>query len=69
MFRTFHGIAFAVLSLAVAPLAAHPGHGRDGGSHEVAHYATEPDHVLPVAAAVLTGIAVAGGLAWARRKV
>ena len=59
----------ASLVLAVtSPALAHPGHGRDGGSHELTHYFTEPEHLAPVALAVLAGLASAGLVAWYRRK-
>ena len=49
----------AVLAIGVASVAsAHPGHGPDGGAFSVAHYLTEPLHVLG-AVSLLAG-AVAG---------
>lgn len=59
--------ALAVVSTTV-PAFAHPGHGRDGGSHELTHYFSEPVHLGPVGLAVLGGIAAAGLVAWVRRK-
>jgi hypothetical protein len=38
--------------LAAAPALAHPGHGLGGGSASWLHYATDPLHVAPLAAAV-----------------
>jgi len=57
-----------VAALAVAPVFAHPGHGADGGSHELTHYVTEPVHLAPLGLAALAGIAAAGIVAWVRRK-
>ncbi len=37
-----------LLGLTLIPVSvasAHPGHGTDGGSHEVGHYLSEPLHV------------------------
>ncbi|HEX6984403.1 MAG TPA: hypothetical protein VF170_03455 [Planctomycetaceae bacterium] len=60
---------FAALTLALtAPALAHPGHGRDGGSHELAHYFTEPEHLAPVGLAALAGVAAAAFVVWYRRK-
>lgn len=59
--------ALAVVS-STAPALAHPGHGADGGSHELTHYLTEPSHLAPLGLAALTGIAAAGIVAWVRRK-
>ena len=59
---------FATAALAAAPAFAHPGHGRDGGSHELAHYATEPDHLAPLALGALAAAAVGGWFAWSRRR-
>lgn len=65
-FRTL----LASLALALtAPAFAHPGHGRDGGSHELVHYFSEPEHLAPVAVATLAGVASAMVVAWLRRKV
>jgi hypothetical protein len=51
-------------ALAAAQAAAHPGHGARGGDFSLAHYLTEPLHVVTT---VLCILAVAGALAWARR--
>ncbi|MCC9644032.1 hypothetical protein LOC71_17250 [Rhodopirellula sp. JC740] len=53
MSRSLLGM-FAVL-ICAAPAFAHPGHGNSEG---VAHYATEPVHVLPM----MASIAVSGAL-------
>ncbi|MBA3312184.1 MAG: hypothetical protein M3552_13755 [Planctomycetota bacterium] len=58
---------FAVV-FASLPAFAHPGHGKDGGSNELVHYATEPVHVAPFAFAALAGVAAAALVAWFRRK-
>jgi len=61
---------FASLALALtAPAFAHPGHGKDGGSHELTHYFTEPEHLAPVGLAALAGVAAAAFVVWYRRKV
>jgi hypothetical protein len=52
----------------VVPALAHPGHGRDGGSHELTHYVTEPAHVGPVVLALVAGVAAAVFVIWYRRK-
>jgi hydrogenase/urease accessory protein HupE len=61
-------IALLLVVLAAMPAFAHPGHGKDGGSNSLAHYATEPVHVAPVVFAVLAGIATAGVIIWLRRR-
>ena len=43
--------------------------GKDGGSHELTHYFTEPEHLAPVALAALAGVAAAAFVVWYRRKV
>ena len=71
MARSF-GMRICYGTLAVvasaAPAFAHPGHGADGGSHELTHYVTEPVHLAPLGLAALAGIAAAGVVAWVRRK-
>ena len=63
-------VSFTVAIVLTAGSAfAHPGHGRDGGSHELTHYFSEPEHLGPVGLAVLGGVAAAGLVAWVRRKV
>ncbi len=58
----------AVIAIAVASVAsAHPGHGLDGGSSSVAHYWTEPLHVLGVVG--LLAAVVAGGWLLRRRRL
>ena len=54
--------------LLTSPLLAHPGHGTDGGSHEMTHYLTEPVHVAPLVVAALVGVVAAGVVAWYRRN-
>lgn len=61
-------MALLIVALAAVPAFAHPGHGRDGGSNSIMHYATEPVHVAPVVFAALAGIAVTGLIVWLRRK-
>ncbi len=61
------GLTALVVAL-TSPTFAHPGHGTDGGSHELTHYFTEPEHLAPVGLAVLAGVAAAGFVAWYRRK-
>lgn len=61
-------IALLVVALATLPAFAHPGHGRDGGSNSLTHYATEPVHVAPMILAVLAGVATAGLIIWLRRR-
>jgi hypothetical protein len=61
-------LALLVVALASLPAFAHPGHGRDGGSNSLTHYATEPVHVAPVVFAALAGIAIAGLIIWLRRR-
>lgn len=70
MARQFFSRAFltALTTVLAAPAFAHPGHGKDGGSHEVTHYLTEPMHVAPLAMAAIAGIAAAAFVAWYRRK-
>ena len=66
-----HGLRliFASLTLALStPVFAHPGHGTDGGSHDLTHYFTEPQHLAPVGLAIVAGATVAGLVAWYRRK-
>ena len=57
----------AALVLAV-PAFAHPGHGKDGGSHELTHYLSEPEHLAPLGLAALAGVAAAAFVVWYRRK-
>ena len=61
-------IALLVVALATLPAFAHPGHGRDGGSNSLTHYATEPAHVAPVVLAAVAGAAVAALIIWLRRR-
>ena len=69
MLRLTRGLTFAFTSVAASPLFAHPGHGRDGGSHELTHYATEPDHLATLALGVVVAAVVGAWFAWSRRKV
>ena len=49
-----------LLGLTMIPVSvasAHPGHGADGGSHEVGHYLSEPLHVGILVAVSLLVIA------------
>ncbi len=70
MFSQFGRMALVgLVTVVTCPAFAHPGHGRDGGSHEMTHYLTEPEHIAPLALAVLVGAAAAGAVAWYRRKV
>jgi hypothetical protein len=65
------GLRGLLTTLAVtfaAPALAHPGHGKDGGSHELVHYLSEPVHLAPVGLAALAGIAAAGLVVWYRRR-
>jgi hypothetical protein len=61
-------MALLVVALATLPAFAHPGHGRDGGSNSLTHYATEPVHIAPVVFALVAGAAMAGLIIWLRRK-
>lgn len=67
-----HRLRSTVTGLAIvltaAPVLAHPGHGRDGGSHELTHYVTEPAHLAPVGLAALAGVAAAAFVVWYRRR-
>ena len=54
--------------LLASPALAHPGHGADGGSHEMTHYLTEPVHIAPLVVAALVGVVAAGVVVWYRRK-
>lgn len=60
--------AAAAFASTAAPALAHPGHGKDGGSHELTHYVTEPAHVAPLGLAALAGVAAAAFVVWYRRK-
>jgi len=62
-------LALLVVALATIPAIAHPGHGKDGGSNSLTHYATEPVHVAPVVLALVAGVAVAALIIWLRRRV
>lgn len=67
--RSFSRASLAALAATLAaPALAHPGHGKDGGSHEMTHYLTEPVHVAPLGLAALAGIAAAAFVVWYRRK-
>ena len=71
MRRTFTSLLFAtaVFCSAVPLAVAHPGHGVDGGSHEITHYATEPEHVLPTVVLAIVAVAsIAGVMAWAKKR-
>lgn len=50
------------------PVLGHPGHGKDGGSHEMSHYLSEPEHLAPLAIAGLVGAVAAGVVVWYRRR-
>ncbi len=60
--------AAALLMLLVAATGAwaHPGHGETSG-HSVAHYLTEPHHVLPLVAIILLSVGIFLVM-YARRK-
>ena len=69
MFEKVNRFAFAATAaLITAPALAHPGQGRDGGSHELTHYFTEPEHLAPIGLAALAGVAGAAFVVWYRRK-
>ena len=69
MFNGLRRLAVAsTAALLTAPALAHPGHGKDGGSHELTHYFTEPEHLAPVGLAALAGVAAAAFVVWYRRK-
>ncbi len=71
MVRTKRSLRLALASafpLVTAPAYAHPGHGRDGGSHEAAHYLTEPEHLGTIGLTVSVGVFVAAAFAWRDRR-
>jgi hypothetical protein len=53
-----------LMLLPTAVASAHPGHGVDGGSHEVSHYLSEPLHVGLVIVAATS--AIVATVAWRR---
>ena len=47
-------LAATIATLSATPVLAHAGeHGHDGFWHTVEHFLTNPDHLLPLAAAVV----------------
>ncbi len=70
MIRLHGPRVFALLTVmfCALPAFAHPGHGRDGGSHQLLHYVTEPMHIAPVTLAMVAGVAAAGIVAWFRKR-
>jgi hydrogenase/urease accessory protein HupE len=61
-------LTILMLAAAATPALAHPGHGKDGGSHELTHYLTEPAHLAPLGLAALAGVGAAAFVVWYRRK-
>lgn len=65
----FRRTAFATAAaLAAAPAFGHPGHGPHGGSHDLTHYLTEPEHLAPLGVAALVGAVVAAFVSRSRRR-
>lgn len=58
-------LAVAGLFAGVDSLAAHSGHGEPGSGNGIAHFLTEPEHVVAIVAAVA---AVGVFAAWSRQR-
>jgi len=59
--------ALLLLLVAATGVWAHPGHGETGG-HSVAHYLTEPFHVIPLVAVIIVSVAIFSVIYTKRKK-
>lgn len=66
MMRRFNWLFWSALAMTAVPAAAHPGHGTTADSSSLAHYATEPFHVVLLAAVLVVALGMGS---WAARQI